>query len=132
MWPIDKLLNLLPSIRVPLGFNNRDVIHSYGSLADVKSSDSEGVENTPVAYMLADRDGVLGTGSKKHYDRIHERMRELFPEVLDESDYVFDLNHCLNYKGLVPFLKDEDGKAKTKAGVLFAISAFFDMAFEKH
>ena len=116
-----------------LGFNNRDVIHSYGSLADVKSSDSEGVKRTPVAYMLADKDSVLGTGNEKHCARVHERMWELFPEALNDSDYVIGLNHCLNYKGLVPFLKDEDTtKAELKVDVLFGISAFFNQVFAKH
>jgi pimeloyl-ACP methyl ester carboxylesterase len=127
LWPADKLFNMCQSLRRKLGFNNRDVVASYGSLVKVDSADSEGAQ-TPVGYMLADQDEILGTTNEKHYERCLQRLNELFPNGEDDSEAARSLNHCLNStkNDFRPFMKQE---GVDKKQIVEIISSFFERNF---
>ncbi len=134
---VDDVLNEFKNLRKLNGLNNRDFLAGYGSVARVDSAECTGLD-TPISYMLANGDVTLGLSSKKHYfrcvsglSRLFPSQTSVFPSLDGDSSYVRGLNHCLNRKGFVPFLKSE--KHKNKDAVVFAIESFFYNAFsEKH
>lgn len=133
--PVDLLLTMMPFVRRPLGLNQVFPLYTSGAVSRVNSSDCEGLR-TPAGYMLADNDGLLGTSNQKHYFACMDRLRGLFswqkgfsgfPIPWDESNAAMGLNHCFNYKGDRPFLKDEVGKDANK--IIGNISGFFSHVF---
>lgn len=122
---IDDFLNGL-KLREKLGFHVRDVIKNHASIVRMESY-KQNIE-TPVGYMLADNDYVLGTNSKRHYEKCIDRLNHLFG-FNDDSSAAQGLNHCLNFKKHVPFLRVEKGKPKDV--VIFLIKSFFYNAFSK-
>jgi pimeloyl-ACP methyl ester carboxylesterase len=138
--PFDALLTALPFVRRSLGLHQKFPLYTLAELAQISSHDCENLNSTPVGYMLADKDKVLGTNNQKHYFACMERLRELFswragfrgvPVPYDDSHHVAGLNHCFNLKGYTPFLKDEEGKNSSK--IVERIVAFFECVFsEKH
>jgi pimeloyl-ACP methyl ester carboxylesterase len=132
--PVDYVLNALLCLRKRMGMHQRDVLASYAELSRVKCSDVEGMK-TPVAFMLANRDEVLGTRNREHYSACVRRIKELFPQVKNYSGLVSGLNHCLNERlfDFVPFLK-EDGSVQREANryqIISYIDNFFDIAFSE-
>jgi pimeloyl-ACP methyl ester carboxylesterase len=138
LLPVDFLLNMMPFVRKQLGFNQRYVIQTTGALAGIDSYDCSGIAKTPVGYMLAGKDSVLGTDDPQHFLYSMKRMRELFSgefksinggSALDDSGAVPELNHCFNYKGHQPFMKDELDK---DANIInHKIANFFYTVFAK-
>jgi pimeloyl-ACP methyl ester carboxylesterase len=136
--PFDALLTVLPFARHLLGLHQVLPLYTTASLSQISSRDCEGLQSTAVGYMLANNDGLLGTNNQDHYFACMARLRELFswrpgfrgvPIPYDNSDAAEGLNHCFNYKGQVPFLKDE--KDKKSAKIVEKIVNFFEGVFGK-
>ncbi len=132
---VDDAFNEFKRLRELNGFNNRDFLASYGSMARLDSSECAGLK-APIGYMLADNDSTLGTNSKKHFNKCIKRLNELFfgdriefPWYESDSYAAKELNHCLNRTGFRPFLRNEKGKNKDV--IIFAIQSFFYNIFEK-
>ncbi len=134
--PIDLLLTVLPFVRHPLGLNQVFPIYTCGAVSKISSGDCEGLINTPVGYMLADNDTLLGTNDADHYLACMARMIKLFSKPnssqipWNDGLVVAGLNHCFNYKGHKPFLKEEPGKNSGK--IVDKMAAFFRSIFERH
>lgn len=135
--PFDALLTVLPFVRHSLGLKQVFPLYTTGALSQISSADCEGLQGTPVGYMLADNDRLLGTNDQKHYFACMERLHDLFswregfrgiPTPYDDSHHVAGLNHCFNYKGHTPFLKDEAGKKSSK--IVERIATFFECVFK--
>lgn len=132
--PLDLMLNLLPFIRVPIGLNQRYVCRTLVGLTDMSSDECRGVKQTPAGYMLADYDSVLGNDNQLDFSNSMRALKELFPHqmagaAIDDSSAVSGLNHCFNYKGHRPFLKDEPQKDRML--IIHKIASFFYTVFTK-
>lgn len=143
MHVIDDALNAVRPLCRFAGFNQRDILQSYANLTRRDDNDCNVLEKTTVGFMLADKDYVLGTNNQSHYFESMERLREFFPYRLgtdhlrpeaplnwDDSGRVVGLNHCLNLRGMRPFLKIERGK--DSLGILAKVYLFFSWAFSKN
>ncbi len=133
--PLDLVLNLLPFIRVPMGLNQRYVTRTLVGLTEMHSSECRGIKQTPAGYMLADNDSILGNDNQLDFSNSMNMLKEVFqyqtPEVraIDDSGVVAGLNHCFNYKGHRPFLKNEQNKDSNQ--IVRKIADFFYTAFAK-
>lgn len=78
----------------------------------------------PLLYFIADNDHVLGTHGKDRMKTYRFAIATASKNSENASPLVKGLNHCLNYKGYAPFLKDEPGKDKQR--ILDRIERFLE------
>ncbi len=98
-------------ISQPAGFNNRQPLQDLGRLVKIKSAECK--TNKPVAWLVSSCDEVTGTlNNPAHYEFVRKKLKEMYPDGEDHSEFAQGLNHCLNLtKGdMRPFLKPENGK----------------------
>ena len=137
--PLDLFLTAVPFVRRALGMHQVFPLYTVGAISKSKSEDINRMR-TPAGYILADKDPLLGTTDYKHYLYLLRILDDLFPvnkflvsgkiEPWNESFAAIGLNHCFNYGGQTPFLKDEPNKKSNL--IVDCVSTFFDVVFEKH
>lgn len=106
---IDNVLQHLPLERAAM--NTRRPAENTGNLATIDASSYDRIDS-PLMYVVSGRDTVLGTNNEHVRNQYRSLINNLSTDAYDESDLADKLNHCLNFKGYVPFLKDEEGKDK--------------------
>ena len=108
-WLLDGPLSLLPLHKV--GLHMKYPIANTATLKDIDLKKFQPID-TPLLYFVADQDRTLGT--KKRSKEYQEFIGTMSTDSQDASDLVTGLNHCLNYEGLVPFFKEEQGKDRDR------------------
>ena len=99
-----------------LGFNMDNVLKNTAGLATLDLRETQ-IEQ-PLLYFLADKDESLGTRSAQKLQAYHQAIKNLNPRAEDASPLAEGLNHCLNHRGLVPFLKSENNYTKQKKRII--------------
>jgi len=118
--------SLLDGFRRRMEYYNEEIIHGYAELGKCLSYRCAGLRATKLGYALPRRDEVMGTDYAPHDAYFRQRLEDLFPQAHDFSDYVMDLNHCLNaqprdYSPLLSRIRKRNRKRLVQAIAKFLI-----------
>lgn len=92
------------------GFKVVSPLQSSRELARTTAADC----SKPMVFTFASGDRTLGSHQQSRYLALIDMVRAAYPHAENKSEVVKGLNHCLNIKGLEPFLKPEKDKDSKK------------------
>lgn len=126
---IDTIFEKLPMHKLHVNANRP--LDTTAMITEIDTSENY-VGDIPLLYFFADNDNILGINAKKNINdkeriyQYHQAIEKFGSNVDDASHLVRGLNHCFNYHGYVPFLKDERGKQQQKVRILDKMCAFIE------